>query len=72
MKPMRVDAGPLVRAICEQMEVVPISNDMAPWDRQRCKLSPGELIFALTVCRRAQPHRTGDSAQHLRHRHLDV
>ena len=37
MKPMRVDAGPLVRAICEQLEVIPIINRMAPWDRLRCK-----------------------------------
>ncbi len=25
MKPMRVDAGPLIRAICEQLEVIPIA-----------------------------------------------
>lgn len=50
MKPMRVDAGPLVRAICEQLEVIPIINRMAPWDRLRCKLSPGELICTLVVC----------------------
>jgi len=50
MKPMRVDAGPLVRAICDQLELIPIINRMAPWDRLRCKLSPGELICALVIC----------------------
>ncbi len=50
MKPMRVDAGPLIRAICEQLEVIPIINRMAPWDRLRFKLSPGELICALVTC----------------------
>ena len=49
MKPMRVDAGPLVRAICEQLDVICIVNEAVPWDRQRCKLSPGELICALII-----------------------
>ena len=49
MKPMRVDAGPLTRSICDQLDVISIINEAVPWDRQRCKLSPGERICALII-----------------------
>jgi hypothetical protein len=49
MEPLRVDAGPLVRAICDQLDVVSVLNEALPWDRRRCKLSPGERIQALII-----------------------
>lgn len=50
MKPMRVDAGPLVRALCDEIGLVSVVDAMTNWDALRCKLSPGELICALVIC----------------------
>jgi hypothetical protein len=50
MKPMRADAGPLVRGLCDQLAIASVINQMVPWDAQRCKLSPGELITVLIIC----------------------
>lgn len=47
---MRADAGPLVRGICDQLDIIPLINGMVPWDPLRCKLSPGELFVALIIC----------------------
>lgn len=47
---MEVNAGPLVRRICDQLGVISVINDMVPWDPLRCKLSPGDLIVALVIC----------------------
>ena len=46
---MQVNAGPLVRNICEQLEIVSVLNESLSWDSARCKLSPGERILALIV-----------------------
>lgn len=50
MKPMRADAAPLVRGICDQLDIVRLINGMVDWDPVRSKLSPGELIVALLIC----------------------
>ena len=46
---MTVDAGPLVRSLCDQLDMIGLINEMVTWDPQRCKLSPGELIVALVI-----------------------
>ena len=46
---MRVDAGPLVRAMCDEIGLVSVINAETRWDAARCKLSPGELICALII-----------------------
>lgn len=43
------DAGPLVRALCDQLELVRIIDDACDWDPLRSKLSPGERILALIL-----------------------
>ncbi len=45
-----VDAGPLIRAICEQLDVCGVLDRALPWDDRRCKLSPGRRILALILC----------------------
>jgi transposase len=44
-----VDAGPLVRALCEQLDVRGVLDRMLAWDDRRCKLSPGTRILALIL-----------------------
>jgi transposase len=44
-----VDAAPLVRGLCDQLELVRIIDDMADWDDHRAKLSPGQRIQALIL-----------------------
>ena len=46
-----VDAGPLIRGLCDQLELVHIIDDAVAWDPARSKLSPGERILALILCR---------------------
>jgi hypothetical protein len=49
MKAHVVDAGPLVRGMCDQLELVRIMDDLTTWDPSRSKLSPGERIQALIL-----------------------
>jgi hypothetical protein len=49
MRPHVVDAAPLIRGLCVQLELVRIIDEMAPWDPSRAKLSPGERILALVL-----------------------
>jgi hypothetical protein len=47
--PLVVGAGPVIRALCEEIGLVEAVNQTVAWDPQRCHLSPGERIFALIV-----------------------
>ncbi len=47
--PRTVGAGPLLRALCEHLGIRNTMDQVVPWDRQRCKLSPGERIQALVL-----------------------
>ena len=47
---MSVDAGPLIRAICDELGIASAINEMVSWDPIRSKLSPGDLICALVIC----------------------
>ncbi|SMC03499.1 Transposase [Sulfobacillus thermosulfidooxidans DSM 9293] len=47
--PLVVGAGPVIRALCEEIGLVEAVNQTVAWDAQRCHLSPGERIFALIV-----------------------
>jgi len=44
-----VDAGPLIRGLCDQLELVRIIDDAVAWDPHRSALSPGERIQALIL-----------------------
>lgn len=44
-----VDAGPLVRGLCDQLELVAIIDRAVAWDAPHSKLSPGERILALIL-----------------------
>jgi transposase len=44
-----VDAAPLIRGLCDQLELVRIIDDMTEWDDHRAKLSPGQRIQALIL-----------------------
>ena len=50
MTPRTVDAGPLIRGICDQLGIASVINAMVHWDPVRAKLSPGNLICALIIC----------------------
>ena len=50
MTPRTVDAGPLIRGICDQLGIASVINEMVAWDPVRSKLSPGNLICALIIC----------------------
>lgn len=39
----------MIRGICDQLDLVPVIDAALPWDRQRCKLSPGERVRALVI-----------------------
>jgi len=45
--PRVVGAGPVLRALCEEIGLVAAIDAVVPWDRARCRLSPGERILAL-------------------------
>nr|WP_242848409.1 IS1634 family transposase [Sulfobacillus thermosulfidooxidans] len=47
--PVVVGAGPVIRALCEEIGFIEAINQTVAWDSQRCHLSPGERIFALVV-----------------------
>jgi hypothetical protein len=47
--PRTVAAGPLLRALCEELGLRDTIDQVVPWDPQRCKLSPGERIQALVL-----------------------
>ncbi len=47
--PRTVGAGPLLRALCEDLGIRNTIDQVVPWDPQRCKLSPGERIQALVL-----------------------
>lgn len=42
-------AGPLVAAMCQEIGLREIVDNMVKWDRKQCRLSPGTLIEALVV-----------------------
>lgn len=47
--PRTVGAGPLLRALCEELGLRDPIDQVVSWDPQRCKLSPGERIQALVL-----------------------
>jgi hypothetical protein len=47
--PRVVGAGPVLRALCEEIGLVGAIDAVVPWDRVRCRLSPGERILALVL-----------------------
>jgi transposase len=49
MRPHVVDAAPLIRGLCDQLELVRIVDEMVAWDPSRARLSPGERILALVL-----------------------
>jgi transposase len=44
-----VSGAPLIRAMCEEIGLREIVDRNVVWDRERCKLSPGERITVLVV-----------------------
>ena len=44
-----VSGAPLIRAMCEEIGLREIVDRNVVWDRERCKLSPGERVTALVV-----------------------
>ena len=44
-----VSGAPLIRAMCEEIGLREIVDRNVVWDRERCKLSPGERITVLGV-----------------------
>lgn len=44
-----VSGAPLIRAMCEEIGLREIVDRNVDWDRERCKLSPGERVTALVV-----------------------
>lgn len=47
--PRVVGAGPVLRALCEEIGLVGAMDAVVPWDRARCRLSPGERILAVVL-----------------------
>ncbi|AEJ38307.1 IS4 family transposase [Sulfobacillus acidophilus TPY] len=44
-----VGAGPVIRALCEEIGLVAAIDQCVQWDPERCHLSPGERILALVI-----------------------
>ncbi|MHB8423392.1 MAG: DUF4277 domain-containing protein [Leptospirales bacterium] len=44
-----VSGAPLIRAMCEEIGLLEIVDRNVSWDRERCRLSPGERILLLVV-----------------------
>ncbi len=44
-----VGAGPILRAVADRIGLVPVIDQAVAWDAERCRLSPGERIFALIL-----------------------
>ena len=44
-----VGAGPILRAVADRIGLVPVIDQAVAWDAERCRLSPGERMFALIL-----------------------
>jgi len=42
-------AAPVIQEICQQIGLVQTIDEMTDWDRDRCKLSPGQRVTAIII-----------------------
>lgn len=59
--------GRLIRALMDEIKIIPTINAMVSWDQKQWNLSPGELIAAIIIscfCRRQALYRLADFYQH--------
>ena len=59
--------GRLIRALMDEIKIIPTINAMVSWDEKQWHLSPGELIAAIIIscfCRRQALYRLAEFYQH--------